>query len=301
MGASIYNEWPQGCSYWSNKRVSNFLLKRKFEFTTVHGCMYDLKAECGINKGMPIKKPWRIASSPRACRMNLDVCDGSHTHAPCAGGDTVRTENYTPRLVAAMAEQMDSHVVNMSTFQAQSPFGVAAAIRFSSARFQQCRSRIAMSFDGNTLYDDPEEPNEVGGASSAMTAGASPWPPPEVGANPYSPGGRVRTRANKKDQEGKGTISAGPVPLRKEPRLPLISPTPIRKRCYYQLTMPTVRTCWPDGYMTRSGRIASLHLDVKTCARWHRLSRERERSSSWLHTRTRSQRDGKTLPNIMRQ
>ena len=96
VGASVYNEWPQGCSYWANKRVSTFLQKKRFNFTAVHGCMYDLKAECGTNKGMPIKKPWKIAYSTGACNMTLDICDGSHTHTPCAGGDTVKTENYTP-------------------------------------------------------------------------------------------------------------------------------------------------------------------------------------------------------------
>ena len=37
-----------------------FFQKRKFDFTMVHGCMYGLKAESGKNKGMPIKKPWKL-------------------------------------------------------------------------------------------------------------------------------------------------------------------------------------------------------------------------------------------------
>ena len=59
VGASVYNEWPQGCSYWANKKVSTFFQKKNFDFTMVHGCMYGLTAKCGKDKGRPIKKPWK--------------------------------------------------------------------------------------------------------------------------------------------------------------------------------------------------------------------------------------------------
>ena len=47
VGAAVYNEWPLGCSYWANKKVSAFFQKRHFNFAVVHGCMYGLMAEYG--------------------------------------------------------------------------------------------------------------------------------------------------------------------------------------------------------------------------------------------------------------
>ena len=47
VGAAVYNEWPQGCSYWSNKKVNGFFQKKTFDLATTNGCMYGLTATCG--------------------------------------------------------------------------------------------------------------------------------------------------------------------------------------------------------------------------------------------------------------
>ena len=61
VGARIFVEWPRGCAYWNDKRVSGFLTKYGFSFADFDGCMYGLIAAYGSTQGMPIRKPWRIA------------------------------------------------------------------------------------------------------------------------------------------------------------------------------------------------------------------------------------------------
>ena len=67
----------------------------------VDGCASGLIAEHGADAGLPILKPWRIATSCaelrddfRACR-----CPGHDKHAPCAGKDTELTGFYTDQFV----------------------------------------------------------------------------------------------------------------------------------------------------------------------------------------------------------
>ena len=100
VGAQVFNEWPKGCTYWSNRRVAAFFKRHKFEFTIVHGCMYNLVSQFGKNAGIPIKKPWKIARSPNSAPLKLELCDGEHDHIPCSGKETKGTENYTKELVA---------------------------------------------------------------------------------------------------------------------------------------------------------------------------------------------------------
>ena len=97
VGARVFVEWPRGCSYWRAPMVFKWLAKRGFVYAEFDGCMYGLVAEKGAVAGMPIKKPWRVACSPGSSLPSYlnRRCDGSHEHTPCAGVNTVTTQDYT--------------------------------------------------------------------------------------------------------------------------------------------------------------------------------------------------------------
>ena len=105
LGVAMFIEWPRGCRYWANSRVSRFLKKNGFLFADFDGCMYGLVATKGKEAGMPIEKPWRVAylNSSLGNRLNMK-CDGSHIHTPCAGQNTSLTEGYTPTIVRIVHE-----------------------------------------------------------------------------------------------------------------------------------------------------------------------------------------------------
>ena len=64
------------------------------------GCSFGLAA----GNNCFIKKPWKVFTDMPLLYVSLEghVCDGLHEHVPCASGNTERTENYTPELVAAI-------------------------------------------------------------------------------------------------------------------------------------------------------------------------------------------------------
>ena len=67
------------------------------------GCEFGLTAKHGRNKGVAIRKPWRVDSNCSFVLQNLDrQCSKKHDHAPCAGRDTKETERYTFAFVSAV-------------------------------------------------------------------------------------------------------------------------------------------------------------------------------------------------------
>ena len=73
----------------------------KLSFADFDGCMYGLKATRGSVAGEPIRKPWRVACSPNSTlpKWLCKRCDGTHTHTPCAGQNTLGTQSYTDEIV----------------------------------------------------------------------------------------------------------------------------------------------------------------------------------------------------------
>ena len=67
-------------------------------FVEFDGCMLGLKGR----KGLPIKKPWMFASNCDEVMQLLEgyLCDESHDHEHCAGGNTKATESYTMQIVS---------------------------------------------------------------------------------------------------------------------------------------------------------------------------------------------------------
>ena len=61
--------------------------------------MYGITAQFGEQRGMPIKKPWRISCVNSCLPERLDkLCDRTHTHARCEGREVRPTQVYTPEI-----------------------------------------------------------------------------------------------------------------------------------------------------------------------------------------------------------
>ena len=103
MGALIAIEWPRYNRYWEEDVVQNFIGEMGLGFVTFDGCMFGLVSNKSKNIGMPIRKPWKVATNSPVLRRLLSVhCDGSHKHVGCQGADTKATEGYTDYLVACI-------------------------------------------------------------------------------------------------------------------------------------------------------------------------------------------------------
>ena len=92
QGGIVINEWPRSCRYWRDKDVVAFFEHYNMSYVDFDGCMVGLTSA----KGVPIKKPWRIATN---CNEIIEAlsnlkCNGSHKHCPCAGSETKKTEGY---------------------------------------------------------------------------------------------------------------------------------------------------------------------------------------------------------------
>jgi hypothetical protein len=76
-----------------------------------------LESHHGASAGLPIRKPWRIATDIAELREDLGAfqCPGpsSHPeHAPCMGRDTVDTGFYTDALVDVIHSAFRRHMAN---------------------------------------------------------------------------------------------------------------------------------------------------------------------------------------------
>ena len=99
-GGGVLQEWPAYNSGWSFDEVERFWSKIAFEDIRFDGCMYNLKAPSGNY----LKKPWKIrCSEPHRLSSLQRLCDGSHKHEPCLGGNARRSALYTPQLCQAIA------------------------------------------------------------------------------------------------------------------------------------------------------------------------------------------------------
>ena len=62
--------------------------------------MYGLTSQATRTAGIPLKKPWTIATTRDSFHRLCRTCNGQHEHVPTQGPDTKLTENYTPELAA---------------------------------------------------------------------------------------------------------------------------------------------------------------------------------------------------------
>ena len=91
-------EWPRSSSYWRDRKVKAALRKWGCEQHHLDGCMYGLVSQVAATSGMPLKKPWTIASNATGFRSLCRKCDHTHEHAKIQGADTKPTEGYTDAL-----------------------------------------------------------------------------------------------------------------------------------------------------------------------------------------------------------
>ena len=95
-GGSVSFEWPAYCVGWGIPGLQNFFDQNGFGQIICHGCAFGLE-----HRGRPIKKPWKIAGThqPLLAKLEKFKCHCSKgSHAPCTGGATSKTGDYTPQM-----------------------------------------------------------------------------------------------------------------------------------------------------------------------------------------------------------
>ena len=97
-GNPVAIEWPRGCSYWRLPKVQALCKELGLKFADFDGCRFGIRS---ISSGLPILKPWRIATNNYELYQGFKgmKCSGCSKHAPCAGKDTKLTENYSKSMV----------------------------------------------------------------------------------------------------------------------------------------------------------------------------------------------------------
>ena len=94
----VAHEWPNSCTYWRLPDVQQFVQKYELISYQVDGCMVGVVTagtKDGTGAGIPIRKSWLVKSNVTKVGFALHVrCDKSHSHAPCKGRDTIRSERY---------------------------------------------------------------------------------------------------------------------------------------------------------------------------------------------------------------
>ena len=109
VGGFIAIEWPRNCSYWHLRRVKMLVRAHSLVRADFEGCALGLTS---IVSYKPIKKPWTVKTNCPLIASSLSRfrCNGSHEHAPCAGPDTRRSEDYTDMFAKVV------HVALANTF-----------------------------------------------------------------------------------------------------------------------------------------------------------------------------------------
>ena len=124
-GGRIAFEWPQSCDYWNFPEATSCLAKWRLKNTVFHGCMYGLVSIRPKHLGVPIKKPWRIATNCDELREQLcRCCDRSHQHVLCEGADTRVSEEYTDSMAQSVHRAFLAYCNKLSVAQSVVPAAV---------------------------------------------------------------------------------------------------------------------------------------------------------------------------------
>ena len=110
-GGHIAIEWPASCAYWGWDDVRDFIDKHGLSVVRIDGCALGVKSP---RTGIPIRKPWKIATSSKVMCASMAGfrCDGSHEHAQCRGADAKATEDYSDEM-AAVIHQCHAEVLRL--------------------------------------------------------------------------------------------------------------------------------------------------------------------------------------------
>ena len=104
-GGDVAFEWPAQCSLWDLPEVTSMITELSLNKVRLDGCAVGLRS----TKGIPIMKPWSIATSSPKIFEHFEPlrCPKDHAHCPCAGGETKRTELYTDEMVKLIHKSVD--------------------------------------------------------------------------------------------------------------------------------------------------------------------------------------------------
>jgi hypothetical protein len=93
-------EQPQGSRAWDLEAVKKMVMRQDVEISTMHKCMYGLKARDAMGEA-PAYKPTKMMSNHEALTEALSrQCDGSHRHAQLVGKRRVRRPRNTHKRCA---------------------------------------------------------------------------------------------------------------------------------------------------------------------------------------------------------
>ena len=114
QGGQVAIEWPRSCMYWRRRKVKTALRRWRCQAHALDGCMYGLTSQAARTLGIPLRKPWTIATTCPTFHRLRRTCDGTHAHAPTQGRDTRLTEGYTPELARSIHDCWRAHCATLS-------------------------------------------------------------------------------------------------------------------------------------------------------------------------------------------
>jgi hypothetical protein len=148
VGARVVIELSDCCEYWHDRRIQFFIDGKGFQLTTFDGCMHGLRAIHGHDKGMHIRKIWRLASYRTSVGMFLNKrCDRSHSHTPAQGSNTKFVEKYTSRICELALKAFKADVRQVHNF-------ACAIVGFEPATVKGNNSRGALCTISNSNQSD---------------------------------------------------------------------------------------------------------------------------------------------------
>ena len=125
LGAVIAFEWPTSCEHWWREEVWRHMTDMQYHYLEIHGCMYGLRSIARATRGLPIRKPWSIATDcvslgtylNKTCRgyWHVDEVTGKKVaHASCSGVNTEVSEGYTDEMAVAVHRGHKDHVYGLA-------------------------------------------------------------------------------------------------------------------------------------------------------------------------------------------
>ena len=117
LGVRLAWEWPRCCQLWNNPLASQIVQEFGLEKYELDGCAVGVIATARKYRGLPIKKGWTIATDCPELGSALGECrcDCQGKHAPCAGVDTKKTENYTPQMATLVQNTLYKQILGERT------------------------------------------------------------------------------------------------------------------------------------------------------------------------------------------
>ena len=105
-GWRIAFEWPKNCSLWKETEVIAMISEFQLQCVCFDGCTLGVKSISGPFEGLPVRKPWCVATNVVEIHIAFQscVCKGhpvvkGKQHASCRGKDASNSENYTVEMV----------------------------------------------------------------------------------------------------------------------------------------------------------------------------------------------------------